>query len=106
LFGDGSLAYLTHVLVNDADTSAERRSEFIAHAYGPHGSRLAEQLAAAVRSWDQRVRDHGYPQLAVYPTRTNVRRVRGTRPGDTADLSSTGTPRISDSAAMRAYGVA
>ncbi|MFI5795971.1 methyltransferase, FxLD system [Streptomyces sp. NPDC051677] len=73
VLGDGSLAYLTHVLVNDADTSEERRSEFIAHAYGPDGTLLAEELAAAVRFWNLHVRGHGYPQLAVYPAGTNVR---------------------------------
>ena len=72
MIGGGSLAYLTHVLVNDADPSEERRSEFIAHAYGPNGTLLAERLAAAVRSWDLRVRGHGYPQLAVYPAGTDL----------------------------------
>lgn len=32
----------------------------------------AEQLAAAVRSWDLHVRGHGYPQLAVYPVGTDL----------------------------------
>ncbi|MGW7423560.1 methyltransferase, FxLD system [Streptomyces sp. NPDC054813] len=73
VLGDGSLAYLTHILVNDAGTSEERRSEFIAHAYGPDGTLLAEELAAAVRFWDLHVRGHGYPQLSVYPAGTNVR---------------------------------
>ncbi|MEN1889002.1 methyltransferase, FxLD system [Streptomyces mirabilis] len=73
VLGDGSLAYLTHVLVNDADTAEERRTEFIIHAYGPDATPLAEQLAAAVRSWDLRVRGHGYPQLAVHPAGTDIR---------------------------------
>lgn len=72
VLGDASLAYLTHVLVNDADNAEERRSEFITHAYGPHGALLTEQLANAVRSWDLHVRGHGYPQLAVYPAGTDL----------------------------------
>lgn len=69
--GDGSLAYLTHVLANDAGTPEERRSEFVAHAYSPQGTLFADQLAAAIRSWDLRVRGHGYPQLTVYSAVTD-----------------------------------
>lgn len=72
VLGAGSLAYLTHVLVTDTDTSEKRRSEFIAHAYGPNGTLLAEQLASAVRSWDLRLRGHGYPQLTVHPAGTDL----------------------------------
>ncbi|MEU3991760.1 methyltransferase, FxLD system [Streptomyces platensis] len=67
---DGSLAYLTHVLVKDGETPEERRSEFIVHAVGPAGAELAERMAACVRSWDQHVRGTGYPQMTVHPAGT------------------------------------
>ncbi|MGX1851120.1 methyltransferase, FxLD system [Streptomyces sp. NPDC055299] len=67
---DGSLAYLTHVLVKDGETPEERRSEFIVHAAGPAGAELAERMAACVRSWDQHVRGTGYPQMTVHPAGT------------------------------------
>ncbi|MGW0947852.1 methyltransferase, FxLD system [Streptomyces sp. NPDC002623] len=70
LVNEGSLAYLTHVLVQDGDTPAERRSEFIVHAFGPAGEGLAEQMAARVRAWDSTVRAAGYPRLTVYPAGT------------------------------------
>ncbi|MFD4554893.1 methyltransferase, FxLD system [Streptomyces sp. NPDC058469] len=70
VLGDGSMAYLTHVPVTDTATSEQGRAEFIAHAYGLNGPRLAEQLATAVRSWDQHVRPHGYPELTVFPAGT------------------------------------
>jgi protein-L-isoaspartate(D-aspartate) O-methyltransferase len=73
VLGAGSLAHLTHVPVTDPGTSERGRSEFIAHAYGPDGARLAERLAAAVRSWDRHVRPRGYPELAVFPTGTPER---------------------------------
>jgi len=67
---DGSLAYLTHVLVKDGEAAEERRSEFIVHAVGPAGAALAERMAACVRSWDQHVRGSGYPQMTVHPAGT------------------------------------
>ncbi|MEU3299801.1 methyltransferase, FxLD system [Streptomyces sp. NPDC006678] len=67
---DGSLAYLTHILVQDGPTPEQRRSEFLAHGFGPSGPALAEQLAAAVRRWDIHERAHGYPELAAYPAGT------------------------------------
>lgn len=67
---DGSLAYLTHILVQDGPTPDQRRSEFLAHGFGPSGPALAEQLAAAVRRWDIRERAHGYPELEVHPAGT------------------------------------
>ncbi|WP_019070745.1 methyltransferase, FxLD system [Streptomyces hokutonensis] len=70
VLGGGSLAYLTHTPVTGTASSDEGRAEFIAHAYGPDGTRLAEQLAAAVRSWDQQLRGTGYPELAVFPAGT------------------------------------
>ncbi|GAB2735305.1 methyltransferase, FxLD system [Kitasatospora kifunensis] len=71
LLGPGCLAYLTYVWVRDGGTPAERRAEFVVHAFGEHGPALAEQLAAAVRRWDQHVRGHGYPQLTVHPATTS-----------------------------------
>ncbi|MFF3851448.1 methyltransferase, FxLD system [Streptomyces sp. NPDC002328] len=67
---DGSLAYLTHILVQDGPTPDQRRSEFLAHGFGPSGPALADQLAAAVRRWDIRERAHGYPELEVHPAGT------------------------------------
>ncbi|MGX1760490.1 methyltransferase, FxLD system [Streptomyces lydicus] len=67
---DGSLAYLTYVLVKDGETPEERRSEFIVHAVGPARAELAERMAACVRSWDQHVRGAGYPQMTVHPAGT------------------------------------
>ncbi|MEV6566702.1 methyltransferase, FxLD system [Streptomyces kronopolitis] len=68
--GDGSLAYLTHVLVRDGVTSEERRSEFVVHAFGPAAAMLAERMAACVRAWDRHVRGSGYPQMSVHPAGT------------------------------------
>ncbi|MDH6522200.1 hypothetical protein [Streptomyces sp. SAI-090] len=70
LVSEESLAYLTHVLVEDGDTPAERRSEFIVHAFGPAGEGLAQQMAARVRDWDSTVRAAGYPHLTVHPADT------------------------------------
>ncbi|WP_051826308.1 methyltransferase, FxLD system [Kitasatospora aureofaciens] len=70
VLGDGSLAYLTYVWVRDGDTPAERRAEFVAHAFGDCGPALADRLAAAVRRWDERVRGRGYPELTVHPAAT------------------------------------
>jgi protein-L-isoaspartate(D-aspartate) O-methyltransferase len=70
---EGSLAYLTHVLVKDGDTPAERRSEFMIHAFGPAGEGLAEQMAARVSTWDSSVRTAGYPHLTVHPAGTTDR---------------------------------
>ncbi|GES33339.1 methyltransferase, FxLD system [Streptomyces angustmyceticus] len=67
---DGSLAYLTHVLVKEGETPEERRSEFIVHAVGPACAEQAERMAACVRSWDQHVRGTGYPQMTVHPAGT------------------------------------
>lgn len=67
---DGSMAYLTYVLVKDGETPEERRSEFVVHAVGPAGTELAERMAACVRSWDQHVRGTGYPEMTVHPAGT------------------------------------
>ncbi|MEV7890238.1 methyltransferase, FxLD system [Streptomyces sp. NPDC002817] len=70
LVRERSLAYLTHVLVQDSDTPAERRSEFIVHAFGPASEGLAQQMAARVRDWDSTVRAAGYPHLTLHPAGT------------------------------------
>ncbi|MGW1040993.1 methyltransferase, FxLD system [Streptomyces sp. NPDC002547] len=70
LVSEESLAYLTHLLIKDGDTPAERRSEFIVHAFGPAGEGLAQQMAARVRDWDSTVRAAGYPHLTVHPAGT------------------------------------
>ncbi|MFF1762296.1 methyltransferase, FxLD system [Streptomyces sp. NPDC058266] len=66
----GSLAYLTHILVQDSPTPDQRRSEFLAHGFGPSGPALAEQLAAAVRRWNVHERAYGYPALEAHPAGT------------------------------------
>ncbi|WEH31971.1 hypothetical protein PZB75_00375 [Streptomyces sp. AM 4-1-1] len=70
VLGDGALAYLTHIPVQEGETPAEHRAEFIAHAFGEQGPALADRLATAVRSWDRHVRGHGYPGLTVHPPST------------------------------------
>ncbi|MFE4822158.1 methyltransferase, FxLD system [Streptomyces sp. NPDC056704] len=73
ILGEGSLAYLTHVLVKDGNSPAERRSEFIVRAFGPAGQGLAELMAARVRAWDSVLRATGYPRLTVHPADTAER---------------------------------
>ncbi|MEV7888573.1 hypothetical protein ACWD3I_44215 [Streptomyces sp. NPDC002817] len=70
LVREESLAYLTHVLVQDGHTPTERRSEFIVHAFGPTGEGLAQRMAARVRDWDTTVHGAGYPRLTVHPADT------------------------------------
>ncbi|MEE1823802.1 methyltransferase, FxLD system [Streptomyces sp. BE20] len=70
LLGDGSLAYLTYVWVNDGETPAQQRAEFVAHAFGESGPALSARLAAAVRRWDGHARGHGYPRMTVHPATT------------------------------------
>lgn len=67
---DGSLAYLTHVLIRDGQTPRQRRSEFVVHAFGPAGPALAERMAACVQAWDRYVRGAGYPRMTVHPAGT------------------------------------
>ncbi|WP_406210529.1 hypothetical protein [Kitasatospora sp. NBC_01560] len=61
LLGTASLAYLTHT------PAAVDGAEFVAHAFGPLGPELAEQLADAVRAWDRHARGRGYPRLTIHP---------------------------------------
>ncbi|MFD7899012.1 methyltransferase, FxLD system [Streptomyces sp. NPDC059743] len=70
MLSDGSLAYLTYRKVKDAPDPADRLTEFFVHAYGPAASEVAEQFAGCVRTWDQVVREGGYPPLTVHPAGT------------------------------------
>ncbi|MFF8918837.1 hypothetical protein ACF08M_37410 [Streptomyces sp. NPDC015032] len=72
MLADGSLAYLTHRLVNDAPNPAGRLTEFFIHAYGPAADALAKRFADCVRTWDQTVRESGYPSMTVHPAGTPV----------------------------------
>ncbi|MFV5994900.1 methyltransferase, FxLD system [Streptomyces sp. NPDC056231] len=67
---DGSLAYLTHRKVKDAPDPADRLTEFFIHAYGLAADELAERFADCVRTWDQKVRESGYPPMTVHPAGT------------------------------------
>lgn len=70
VLGEGSLAYLTHVRIQDSEIPEERKAEFIIHAFGDHGPVLAEQMADAIRSWDRYVRGNGYPPMTAHPAGT------------------------------------
>ncbi|NEA56248.1 methyltransferase, FxLD system [Streptomyces sp. SID13666] len=70
MLSDGSLAYLTYRKVKDAPDPADRLTEFFIHAYGPAAAELAERFADCVRTWNQKVREHGYPQMTVHPAGT------------------------------------
>ncbi|MFE5096718.1 methyltransferase, FxLD system [Streptomyces sp. NPDC056638] len=67
---DGSLAYMTHRKVKDAPDPADRLTEFFVHAYGPAAEELAERFADCVRTWDQKVRESGYPPMTIHPAGT------------------------------------
>lgn len=73
--GDGSMAYLTHLLTRDADHPEDREWEWVVRAFGEAGPRLAEQLTATVRAWYRHVRTddngtHTDPGLTVHPAGT------------------------------------
>ncbi|MFB6988730.1 methyltransferase, FxLD system [Streptomyces sp. NPDC056304] len=70
MLSDGSLAYLTYRKVKDAPDPADRLTEFFIHAYGPAADDLAERFADCVRTWDQKVRESGYPRMTVHPAGT------------------------------------
>ncbi|MFD0623104.1 hypothetical protein ACFQ2K_10085 [Streptomyces sanglieri] len=70
MLADGSLAYLTHRVVEDAPDPADRLTEFFIHAYGPAADELAKRFADCVRTWDQEVRESGYPPMTVHPAGT------------------------------------
>lgn len=70
IVADGSLAYLTHIKISDGPEPADRRSEFYVHADGAAGPELAERFARCVRTWDQEIREGGYPALSIHPAST------------------------------------
>ncbi|MFF0739197.1 methyltransferase, FxLD system [Streptomyces sp. NPDC004111] len=83
---DGSLAYLTYRTVRDARDREDRVCEFFVHSYGPAADTLAERFAACVRTWDQQVREGGYPPLVICPAGTPDDRLP---PGDVLDKPRT-----------------
>ncbi|MFS4104051.1 methyltransferase, FxLD system [Streptomyces sp. PD-S100-1] len=75
IVGDASLAYLVHVQTRYGERPQDKRWEWVAHAFGEQGPRLAEQLVATVRAWDRHVRAddnsrHADPVLTVHPAGT------------------------------------
>lgn len=70
MLADGSLAYLTHRKVKDAPDPADSLTEFFIHAYGPAADELAGRFADCVRTWDQKVRESGYPPMTIHPAGT------------------------------------
>ncbi|MER6447221.1 methyltransferase, FxLD system [Streptomyces venezuelae] len=70
ILGDASLAYLVHVQTRHGDSPAEQEWEWVTHAFGDQGPRLAERLADTVRAWDRDVRDGADPVLTVHPAGT------------------------------------
>ncbi|MFE7567276.1 methyltransferase, FxLD system [Streptomyces sp. NPDC057539] len=67
---DGSLAYLTYRVVKKAPDPADSLTEFFIHAYGPAADDLAERFADCVRTWDEQVRESGYPPMTIHPAGT------------------------------------
>lgn len=59
---DHSVAYLTIRRVEPGV------SEFGAHAFGPHATRLAETMAEQIRIWDREHRHGPGPSFAVWPS--------------------------------------
>ncbi|WP_199807792.1 methyltransferase, FxLD system [Streptomyces sp. NRRL S-350] len=75
ILGEASLAYLTYVQTRDGDCPEDKEWEWVVHAFGEQGPRLAEQLVATVRAWDRTVRaddnsKHADPALTAYPADT------------------------------------
>lgn len=75
IVGGASLAYLTHVQIQDGERREDKKWEWVVRAFGEQGPRLAEQLAVTVRAWDRHVRaddnsKHADPALTVYPAGT------------------------------------
>nr|WP_237525989.1 methyltransferase, FxLD system [Streptomyces sp. SID4923] len=69
VLGDASLAYLVHLPIRDGGR------EWVVHAFGAEGPRLAELVAATVRAWDRHIRAadddrHADPVLTVHPAGT------------------------------------
>ncbi|WP_177204280.1 hypothetical protein [Streptomyces sp. CC53] len=64
--------YLVHIHTKGGGRPEDKEWEWIVNAFGEQGPELAEQLAATVRAWDQRVRaddndQHADPILTVHP---------------------------------------
>ncbi|UZK57832.1 methyltransferase, FxLD system [Streptomyces drozdowiczii] len=73
VLGDASLAYLVHLPARHGGRSEDR--EWVVHAFGPEGARLAELVAATVRAWDRHIRTadddrHADLVLTVHPAGT------------------------------------
>ncbi|MFG2569265.1 methyltransferase, FxLD system [Streptomyces sp. NPDC048567] len=69
VLGDASLAYLVHLPARGGGW------EWVVHAFGAEGPRLAELVAATVRAWDRHIRAadddrHADPVLTVHPAGT------------------------------------
>jgi len=70
VLGEASMAYLVPTRLGDGQGRTGHKWEFVVHAFGQQGHRLARKLAATVRAWDRNVRDSGDPVLMVYPAGT------------------------------------
>ncbi|GGR59282.1 MULTISPECIES: methyltransferase, FxLD system [Streptomyces] len=75
IIGGTSLAYLTYVQTRHGERPEDKEWEWVVHAFGEQGPRLADQLAATVRAWDRHIRAddndrHADPVLTVYPAGT------------------------------------
>ncbi|MFE6977124.1 methyltransferase, FxLD system [Streptomyces sp. NPDC057682] len=75
VLGDASLAYLTHVQTRHGEGAQDREWEWVVHAFGEQGPRLAEQLSATVQAWDRHIRaddnnEHADPVLTAHPAQT------------------------------------
>ncbi|MFB8086590.1 methyltransferase, FxLD system [Streptomyces sp. NPDC055992] len=75
VLGEASLAYLTHVQTRHGELPEEKEWEWVVHAFGEQGPRLAERLAATVRAWDRHIRAedndrHADPVLTLHPAGT------------------------------------
>ncbi|MFG3000934.1 hypothetical protein [Streptomyces sp. NPDC048340] len=109
MLADGSLAYLTTTKIKDGPAPADRRFEFVIHAYGPAAADLAERFATCVRDWDRHVRESGYPPMTIHPAGTPGKQLPagdvldkpsarlvfqwpGRTPADTHNLLSAGGP--------------
>lgn len=75
VLGGASLAYLTHVQTRHGEDPQDREWEWVVHAFGEQGPRLAEQLSATVQAWDRHIRadddnEHADPVLTAHPAGT------------------------------------
>ncbi|MFB0629440.1 methyltransferase, FxLD system [Streptomyces sp. AB3(2024)] len=81
LLNGTSLAYLIYVH-RGGDNPQDEEWEFVVHAFGEQGPRIARQLAATVQAWDTNVRGADDPALSVHPAGTPDHRLP---PGDVLD---------------------